>query len=165
MNHKISFFIWLSLTVIVLYTIFHASGTPYKKQDIRPILEDIVALDKDSLPYIAFHYGEYGFITTEKPYTFIEFIIRKMGHVFEYMVVAFLFIRLLQFSKLKFSVCCLLGLSLAFLVACSDEWHQSFVPGRTGQAIDVFTFDLLGITIGVLIWMLIHTRGKRKCRN
>ncbi|WP_114679231.1 VanZ family protein [Desulfofundulus thermocisternus] len=32
------------------------------------------------------------------------------------------------------------------LVAALDEWHQTFVPGRTGRAVDVLV-DLAGYTV------------------
>lgn len=35
--------------------------------------------------------------------------------------------------------------------ACVDEWHQSFVPGRTSSVNDVL-LDLKGAAIGVAIW-------------
>lgn len=45
-------------------------------------------------------------------------------------------------------------LSLAILAsalyACTDEFHQLFVPGRTGQIFDVFV-DTLGATFGCLL--------------
>lgn len=36
------------------------------------------------------------------------------------------------------------------LYACTDEFHQLFVPGRTGQIFDVFV-DTLGATFGCLL--------------
>lgn len=37
-----------------------------------------------------------------------------------------------------------LAWSLAVLYAMTDEWHQSFVPGRTASVWDVLVFDNLG---------------------
>jgi VanZ family protein len=39
--------------------------------------------------------------------------------------------------------------ALSFLYACSDEWHQTFVDGRTGKALDV-GIDTLGIALASL---------------
>lgn len=47
-----------------------------------------------------------------------------------------------------------IALLLAFLYACSDEYHQTFVVGRTGQFKDVL-IDFSGAFIGVLIVSLI----------
>ena len=38
---------------------------------------------------------------------------------------------------------------LSFFIALIDEWYQHFSEGRTGQLIDVFTFDLLGIILAI----------------
>lgn len=43
-----------------------------------------------------------------------------------------------------------LGFACAVLYACTDEFHQTFVPGRTGQPIDV-CIDAIGILIGSLV--------------
>ena len=47
-----------------------------------------------------------------------------------------------------------IALLLACLYACSDEYHQTFVVGRTGQFNDVL-IDFSGAFIGVLIVSLI----------
>lgn len=49
---------------------------------------------------------------------------------------------------------------LAILYAASDEYHQSFVPGRQASAWDVLIFDNLGAAIGMLITTLI-SRDKK----
>jgi hypothetical protein len=47
-----------------------------------------------------------------------------------------------------------LALSLVFLYAAGDEFHQIFVPTRTALVSDVF-IDTLGGSIGLLIlWLL-----------
>jgi VanZ family protein len=45
--------------------------------------------------------------------------------------------------------------SLALLYALSDEWHQSFVPGRTPDSFDIAT-DAVGAALGLLLihWLL-----------
>ena len=43
----------------------------------------------------------------------------------------------------------LLAICLGILYGVLDEYHQSFVPGRTATAIDLFV-DVLGVTIGVM---------------
>ena len=40
---------------------------------------------------------------------------------------------------------------LAVTYALSDEFHQSFVPGRNPSILDVFIFDGLGAAIGLLL--------------
>ena len=40
---------------------------------------------------------------------------------------------------------------ICLIFAALDEWHQSFVPGRTSSVSDV-GMDLVGITLGMVIW-------------
>jgi len=52
---------------------------------------------------------------------------------------------------------------LAILFAISDEIHQGFVPGRSGDARGVF-FDSIGIA-SVIAWMGIRTPVKSASPN
>ncbi len=47
-----------------------------------------------------------------------------------------------------------MAFAIAAVYAASDEWHQSFIPGRSSNCTDVLV-DLVGVTIGVLLWFLI----------
>ena len=51
-------------------------------------------------------------------------------------------------------------LVIAALYACSDEWHQSFVPGRTSTVFDVL-IDSLGACVALAV-IAIYTRH---CNN
>jgi VanZ family protein len=52
-------------------------------------------------------------------------------------------------------------LLIVFLYACSDEYHQSFVPGRTALFSDV-CIDTAGGTIGLFILFICHFSKKPK---
>ncbi|MEK7217385.1 MAG: VanZ family protein [Chloroflexota bacterium] len=51
----------------------------------------------------------------------------------------------------------LLLLALATVYGLSDEWHQSFVPGRTAESYDVVV-DGAGAALGLLIAKRLETR-------
>lgn len=51
-------------------------------------------------------------------------------------------------SRVLFSALCAFGVSL--LYACTDEWHQYYVPGRTATVRDVL-IDCIGITLSVVL--------------
>lgn len=77
--------------------------------------------------------------------------IRKYAHMAEYAALAVfscLFFRELLSERVprRALLCCLL---LCFLYACSDEFHQTFVPGRAGQFSDVL-IDMAGVAPGAL---------------
>ena len=78
------------------------------------------------------------------------FIIRKMAHMFVFCVlqiISFSVFRTLNMSYLKSAIFSMLAV---FGYACLDEFHQLFVPGRSGQFTDVM-IDTLGGIIGLSI--------------
>lgn len=65
-----------------------------------------------------------------------SFIVRKGAHMFLFCVLGILFFgSVYNGDNILKSV--FIALLLAFLYACSDEYHQTFVVGRTGQFNDV----------------------------
>ena len=82
-----------------------------------------------------------------------SFIVRKGAHMFLFCVLGILlFGSIYNGDNLSKSI--FRALFLSFLYACSDEYHQTFVVGRTGQFDDVL-IDFSGAFIGVLIVSLI----------
>ena len=55
-------------------------------------------------------------------------MLRKLGHVAGYLVLTLLLLRALRRSGVAGAVP--VAMAAAFAYAVSDEWHQSFVPGR-----------------------------------
>lgn len=95
----------------------------------------------------------------------IRFLIRKMGHLTEYAILAILLWRALTFSgrpgntdKVEWSPrIAFLAWLCASLYAVSDEFHQSFVPSRVGSPFDVM-IDAAGAGIAILILFLIRRK-------
>lgn len=81
----------------------------------------------------------------------LDFIWKKSVHVASYAVLAILMRRGLGPTPHA----TLWALALTLLYAISDEYHQSFVPGRTARATDVL-IDMLGATIGLAAMQLRH---------
>lgn len=72
-----------------------------------------------------------------------RFIILKFFHLVEYGILfALLFFASGSTPKSFF---------LGYLYACTDEFHQTFIPGRTAKFSDTF-IDLIGMFLG---WLLI----------
>jgi VanZ family protein len=74
-----------------------------------------------------------------------ETVLRKGGHVLEYALLAAALQSGLHLKNWR-GIAVILGCVL--LYAFSEEFHQSFVPGRTARWIDV-AIDLLGGTLGI----------------
>ncbi len=78
--------------------------------------------------------------------------IRKYAHMFEYLCLgissSLLMWELWVNRRDRRALPPLAALLLCFLYACTDEWHQSFVPGRAGVFSDVL-IDSAGSTLGI----------------
>ncbi|NQT95799.1 MAG: VanZ family protein [Candidatus Omnitrophica bacterium] len=73
----------------------------------------------------------------------------KVLHFIEYTILGFLVIRALAFSNKDQKALNLrvMAITLAVLYALSDEFHQSFVPNRHADILDLIS-DSLGAFIG-----------------
>lgn len=80
----------------------------------------------------------------------LDLVVKKGAHMLGYGLLALAFWYGLRFEKRL----CWLALLFAVLYAISDEFHQSFVPGRHPSWVDVLLFDgggsaiLLGLANG-----------------
>lgn len=92
--------------------------------------------------------------------------IRKYAHVFEFFclgVCSFLFFHeLFWISKHRLFKAISSASIWSFLYACSDEWHQTFVPERAGMVSDL-RFDTAGFLVGIaLLGCMVGIRQKRR---
>lgn len=87
--------------------------------------------------------------------------IRKIAHILEFFCLGvtgtLLFSELCKRKRNALS----LSLLLSFLYACSDEWHQTFVPGRSGSLSDV-CIDSIGVLLGAVSVGLILLSSQSK---
>ena len=84
----------------------------------------------------------------------IEFLVRKISHISEYLILTLSFI--IPFSRTFISRKFLFPISITtcILAASLDEFHQTFVIGRTGCIRDVF-IDSIGIIIASGLFYLV----------
>jgi VanZ family protein len=79
-----------------------------------------------------------------------DLLVKKGGHLLSYALLAWLWLRALQSAlpprPLTYAV-----LVIAVIYAISDEFHQTFVPGRNGTAVDVL-IDSIGALFAILLW-------------
>ncbi|SDS37876.1 VanZ family protein [Opitutus sp. GAS368] len=86
----------------------------------------------------------------------LHFLIRKAGHLTEYAILALLLRQAIGGRGARPFV---LALVIAAAYAATDEFHQSFVPGRTASA-----WDVLIDTAGALAALALAA-GWRKSRG
>lgn len=81
-----------------------------------------------------------------------EFIVRKGAHMFSYCFLAILLFMSVYENNIK--IAAITAFLVTFLYACSDEFHQLFIPGRSGEFRDVM-IDSIGAIIGTLLITII----------
>ena len=93
-------------------------------------------------------------------------VLRKAAHLGVYAVLACLLYRALARDGRRPGLRgMLLVLGLTAALACSDEWRQSFVPGRSARVADV-ELDMVGGTIGIFgAWLFGAIRGRSAARS
>lgn len=83
----------------------------------------------------------------------LTFLVRKGAHIFAYFVLGILTFNALwrvDLSKLKFNYPVGLSIIVCALYATSDEFHQLFISGRSGEIRDII-IDSCAATVGVFI--------------
>lgn len=100
----------------------------------------------------------------------MQFIIRKSAHFCIYTVLGVLsFLTFVSYSRPIFAWRLAISCAVCLLYAASDEIHQLFVPGRSGEVRDVmidFSGAALGIAVSSLIFLLIcRIKKKRTEKN
>jgi len=97
-----------------------------------------------------------------------HFLIRKTGHVIGYAVLSILLFRAWRASVAvknnpRWSIVWgRIALAMTALVASLDEWHQSFLPSRTGTIHDVVLDTTAGLAAQILVFLWL--RGEKSDR-
>lgn len=139
--------IWTIASVLIMVLIFYFSSQDGTKSDTQSLF-----FVKMLLSYLPENLG--------------NFIIRKGAHFTIYAALGFcLYQSCFQWTKSMGLGSSLISLLIAFLYACSDEWHQTFIAGRSGALKDVLLDSLgagCGIVISVLLlfWIIKNRRKK-----
>ena len=86
--------------------------------------------------------------------------LRKCMHASVYFVLSILIFNCLKTFKISGWKTVIIPIGIAFLYACTDEFHQLFIDGRTSQFTDVL-IDTFGAILGVaMINVAIRIIGK-----
>jgi VanZ family protein len=138
--------LWLIVIAIESSALLSAH---YTSRILYPLLHFLFGLDWER-----FHYW--------------HFYIRKTGHVIGYAILSVLLFRAWRATlpamdnlkwTLRWATIALLGTAL---VASLDEWHQSFLPSRTGRWQDVVLDASAGLAAQILIFLWWKSRGKHR---
>lgn len=89
----------------------------------------------------------------------LTFVVRKGAHFSVYAIICILWAILLKEYKIIGKRNFTISFLICFLYACSDEIHQIFVPGRSGEVRDVI-IDTCGAITGFLFLKLFYSIKK-----
>ncbi|MDN7226354.1 VanZ family protein [Planococcus sp. N064] len=146
----------LSWIVVVLWMalIFSLSHQPASKSSEMStgITEMIVVAAEQVVPGIAENFGQ------------LEHIVRKNAHFFIYLILGVLAIHAFSKSGLRSFRGFGLSVVLCVLYAISDEFHQLFVDGRSGELRDVF-IDSSGAIVGIAMYKITENLLKRNSQK
>lgn len=82
----------------------------------------------------------------------INFAVRKTAHASEYAILGFL-LAIAANHKRNISIPLVIGI----FYSCTDEFHQIFVVGRSGQVRDIL-IDSVGVLLGVFVVKLMEKK-------
>lgn len=142
--------------VVMMYIIFQFSASPALESTgvSSGVCMKIVNLADETLE-LGYSYEHKAYLAQK-----IEYPVRKLAHFSEYALLAVC-------VALPFYVYGLRGIWLVLLTcficggyACTDEFHQSFVPGRSPQLKDV-CIDTAGAFCGVIFTRIVGFIGRK----
>lgn len=82
--------------------------------------------------------------------------IRKLAHITEYLILGILTYNV--YKNYNKSIC--ISILICFLYAISDEIHQIFIPGRSGQITDIL-IDTIGALLGIILITNINKKSNK----
>lgn len=135
------------LTMVAIF--FFSSHTSQKSTQLSDkafeIIQEIVSETTSS--------NELSTLTVKEKTDFI-LVIRKSAHALIYSLLGFLLMGSFSLYELKSKTRLVVSLLIGLIYAASDEWHQTFVPGRSGKITDV-AIDFGGLIIGICLMLIL----------
>lgn len=134
---KIKYFIPALIWMIFIFIMSHTNGNDSSNQSnfIAEIVLRFIDIDVETL----------------------TFLIRKAAHMSEYAILLLLIYYGLS-NTITYKYNLLISLATTFIYACSDEFHQLFIPGRSGQFKDV----LIDTSGGLIMLLIIYLWQRKK---
>jgi VanZ family protein len=153
-NKKLLFIILISIAwIIVIFTLSNMPSEVSNSKSqgtINTVIEKTLEMTNDSGITDKHPTKE----KINKVVAFLNKPLRKCMHASVYFILSILLYNLFCLYKISNWKRCILSVACSFLYACTDEFHQLFVDGRTGQFTDVL-IDTLGAVLGVIVVNLI----------
>ena len=168
MKKALKIIVLLALAIGWMFCIYKLSGMNSSKSNGKSadILNIIIA---DTLDVT----NDYGITNShpddakiERASALMNTPMRKVMHASVYLVLAFFIMILLNIitEHKYYWLTILIALVLCVVFAITDEYHQTYVAGRTGQTMDVI-IDSIGAIVGLIFYTTYHIVYKNGYRN
>lgn len=158
------FLYWL-LPIGWMGVIFLSSSTPYEKQDVKPLLNNVEFLRflEPYLQPISFVYNQSVVSVDHLGLAgFLEFFLRKGAHVgVFFLLLDFLYIAFRKTTELSFNRAVAFSFFITVAYAVTDEIHQGFTPNRTPYLGDVL-LDSIGALLAASLLTVIRKYQMRQ---
>ncbi len=142
--------------IVMMYAIFHFSAQQG---------EESAGLSRRVSEIIAVIYNKvmdknYDALSLELFVIQIHPYVRKIAHVTEYFLLAMSVCLPLYVYRIRGIALMILGFAICVSYAVLDEYHQTYVVGRTGDYHDVL-IDSIGIIAGIIVIRIIGFTGRK----
>lgn len=139
MSKKLFVYILLSILCMITIFTFSSKNTTESNGTSKGLIKYFIhtyeeVFDKD--------------INDEKVISKINYPVRKIAHYSIYLLLGIFIYNIFLLTGVKHKV--LISILVCMIYAITDETHQLFVSGRTGQVLDVF-IDTIGSLTSILL--------------
>jgi VanZ family protein len=141
--------------LIILWMIIIFLLSNQKAQDSKELSNSFI-----TKTIINIYEMKHGKITEEKKIEIKEnysFIVRKTAHFTIYLVLGILVSLVLIGKNLNIKQIIIYGVLICMAYSITDEIHQIFVSGRSGEIRDIIV-DTCGSTVGILLNIIINRK-------
>lgn len=153
-RRKSRYLIWL-FPLAVMIMIFSFSGQQGEESaHMSNTLVDLFFQIRRSL-------GLFPKFTDSDLVSLISTVVRKGAHVTEYILLCTSFLTAFWISGVHGKWRNIGSFAFTFGYACSDEFHQLFVPGRAGQFRDVLIDSSGALVLSIIVVLVMYIRRKR----
>lgn len=157
-RRKSRYLIWL-FPLVVMIMIFSFSGQQGEESSsMSNIFVDLFLQIRGTL-------GLFPKFADAELVNLISLVVRKGAHVTEYVLLCTSFLTTFWISGVHGKWRNICSFVFTFGYACTDEFHQLFVPGRAGQFRDVLIDSSGALVLSLIVVLVMYTRRKRVSAN
>ena len=148
---------WVSTGIVlaIMIVMFCLSAEEGDKSDSRSFPIGDAAMESGIFENSIFDGAKESYKEQGLPFwLFVQRLVRKTAHFLGYLLLGAALLVCVESWTGGRKLNGILSFLIGALYAASDEWHQSYIPGRSGRWEDV-GIDAAGVAVGVLLTMLI----------